>query len=108
MSKAILVMDMPPCCGNCDFVFRRLDGTYRCMLNKDCGNKVKFSEKPSWCPLKECPPYKEFTDYDDSFDDGFKSGYNACIDEILGVCDGSNRCIYIIFICNMGIFLSTT
>lgn len=91
MSKAILVIEMPESCDECDFCGKVREHVNCCKIIRNDQGLCKRIEpdaeeykKPFWCPLKEVPPYKEFTDCDDSFDDGFKSGYNACIDEILG------------------------
>ena len=78
MAKAMFIMDMPSSCGKCEFVFQRLDGSFRCTRNKETGKSVRLTEKPKWCPLREVPS-KEHEWHDD-----FESGWNDCIDEILG------------------------
>ena len=84
MNKAILVIDMPENCKNC-----------MCYV---LGAKNNFCEvtrfaifdnaiKPSWCPLKPVPDkqYEGGTwTVDGYIEDGFSSGWNACIEEILG------------------------
>lgn len=76
MSKAILVVDMPAKCYDCDFHYLS-DGTLPC-----CQLKFKAVEdamtKPSWCPLKPLPSIDEyaFGDWDE--------GYRACLENILG------------------------
>lgn len=78
MSKAILVMDMPSSCDECD-----INGIF-------CGDVGDNDMcRAAGCPLKEVPQKKEdkslkvvptvssqYTEY--------AKGYNACIDEIIG------------------------
>ena len=79
MSKAILVMDMPESCLDC--LCRGFAGICN-LKNKD----VKYNGKrPKWCPLKEVPQKKYFTEAEKLvYGKSFILGYNACIDEILG------------------------
>lgn len=72
MSKSILVIDTPNCCGECEL----------------CGkwNIKDLKTFPKDCPLKDLPERKEDveikknSDYSESF---YIQGYNACIDDIL-------------------------
>lgn len=92
MSKAILVMDMPESCSECN-------------LHKDgyCQSKLKYTYgridecRASFCPLREIPQKKDSMNLnaimenckerDSIMDSVLKQfivdGYNACIDEIL-------------------------
>lgn len=100
MSKAILVMDMPETCENCPALF---SGRF-CKVKEPPNISVdSFLEKkkPDWCPLREIPEKKgsfneemqkaiengtfegeEPGEY--AFLAGTVTGYNSCIDEILG------------------------
>jgi hypothetical protein len=70
MSKAILIMEMPSSCEECQ-LFYNTEGTKMC---EAIGRLVECeSEKPTWCPLREVPSKEKFP-----------YSYNACIDEILG------------------------
>ena len=75
MSKAILVMDMPSSCDECN-----INGIF-------CGD-VGDNDicRAGGCPLKELPQKKERenvqADYDGGYSHGITHGYNACIDEI--------------------------
>ena len=77
MSKAILVMDMPESCSECN-------------LYKDgyCQSKLKYTYgridecRASFCPLREVPQKKD-TKYSPTRNPYITEGYNACIDEIL-------------------------
>ena len=84
--KAILVLDeMPESCSQCT-IFNFNDLT--CL-----GCKVSFKEVgkvQSWCPLKPMPEKSCYSPFQSDvgivkLNNAFIDGYNACIDEILGV-----------------------
>lgn len=82
MSKAVLVMDMPESCHECPL----FSGVYTDMTCRANGNGIDYpypdKNRPDWCPLKPMP---EKSDVDGlPFRDGYKLGWNACIDKILG------------------------
>lgn len=80
MSKAILVMDMPSNCYECE-----LNNYHFCDVTGDNIERYRNTEyKPTWCPLREVPQKKEFSDIETAYDRVKTLGYNACIDEILG------------------------
>ena len=79
MAKAMLIMDMPSSCLECPCM-NELDEC-EAMKYEDVGD---CSRKPTWCPLREVPQKKEFSDIETAFDRVKTLGYNACIDEILG------------------------
>ena len=87
MAKAVLVMDMPECCADCHCgYFER--GTKE--LNLVCGATGEDANnvgKPDWCPLRELPEKKKLT-YNDLCTDCEVSGWNDCLDEILGTKKG--------------------
>ena len=76
--KAILVIDMPNKCDDCDL--RSFEG---CPLT---GNL--WGERPIDCPLKRLPKKRKPCEYPDTV--SFKeaeyhaSGYNQCLKDILG------------------------
>lgn len=88
--KAILVIDMPECCYDCDFC--RFNGGYmNGYYGRDClitGESVQnnfniTTSRHKTCPLKPMPEKKKI--FDDIYaGSGLDRGYNACIDEILG------------------------
>lgn len=104
MSKAVLVIDMPQNCRNCDFCNMNVH------LKKVCRAKVEDSNvcglyyheigndmnKPDWCPLRpvlEKKKEKYMLQRKDCFGiletygekmDRIAVGYNRCIDDILG------------------------
>lgn len=97
--KAILVIDMPECCYDCDFC--RFSGGYvHGYYGRDClitGEDIQnnnfdiITSRHKTCPLKPMPEKKNEKDVekiysinDRSWTNGFSDGYNYCIDEILG------------------------
>ena len=80
--KAILVIDMPKNCIDCPCHFAGMS-TVVCGVNK---KKLMSDDietyKPDWCPLKPMPSKKPHTE--DVLEVFINTGYNACIDEILG------------------------
>lgn len=81
MSKAMLIMDMPESCAECQF-FARFDLVKNCSLN---GKPVEYSnnKRQDWCPLQEVPKKDSKFCYPSDYEEGYGDGYNACIDEIL-------------------------
>lgn len=76
MSKAILVMDMPSCCDECDVICTQY---YTAIKDKNFENYMK----PNNCPLREVPQKKDYDYCDRSIWTHERIGYNACIDEIM-------------------------
>lgn len=87
MSKAVLVMDMPEKCAWCPL--GRLFGTAgatECRaterVNRDC------KSVPDWCPIRPMPEKQEILPTNEYqfglLGRGFASGWNACIDAIMG------------------------
>lgn len=79
--KAILVLEMPSSCDECDVMCGQY---YSAVKNKNFNNNMK----PDNCPLREVPQKKKL-DGDVSTtqkmsEELVRVGYNACIDEILG------------------------
>ena len=80
MSKAILVIDMPKSCKDCNIMFTDNYSDYCPCNRQDVFNYVCSDTRPDWCPLKKVP---EKPDYPPINESSFVAGYNACIDEIL-------------------------
>ena len=91
MGKAILIIDMPECCDECDII---CDQYYSAIRNENFDNNMK----PDICPLRDLQNKKsdgeslkvaiENDCYDGTTEDkayfaGYDNGYNACIDELL-------------------------
>lgn len=91
MNKAILVIDMPDSCFKCPVCASYKASAfssreYWCATN---GKDVEQDSKPDWCPLKPLPKKYDIEaeknkPHDRDCDWEFESGYNVCIDEILG------------------------
>ena len=80
MRKAMLIIDIPRCCNECDIVCKQY---YSAIKNKNFDNDAK----PKDCPLREAPESKVL--YGDACDEneyeyekGYVDGYNSCIDDI--------------------------
>jgi hypothetical protein len=81
MSKSILILDTPKNCSVCPLCIED-SKTYRdyCRITYDC---IWTADKPDWCPLINAPK-KNYDGFLNDWEKGYKAGYNACIDEILG------------------------
>lgn len=89
MSKAILVIDMPESCDMCP-LFHGFYSDMTCGAN-NYGINYPYPKdfKQDWCPLKPLPEKYDIEaernkPHDRDYDWEFESGYNVCIDEILG------------------------
>ena len=84
MSKAVLVMDMPRKCNDCQFYYETYDEDDDYVSKCEVLNDITidgFIDKYSGCPLKPMP---EKANHPDWCDGGrYDKGYNACIDELL-------------------------
>ena len=88
MSKSILVIDTPTRCYDCP-LYTSIGDEDGCadeygfcddrnILNqKEAQDKIRFDEKPTWCPLKPLPNKWHDTS-------SIARGFNKCIDEITG------------------------
>ena len=86
MSKAMLVMDMPKSCRECSLAENRsiqLEESYICSPKRKWVTDKECENRQNWCPLKEVPKKQPHYSVDETFMRGAKTGYNACIDDIL-------------------------
>ena len=92
MSKAVLVMDMPENCKECNMsILSREPHTgqmcFRCVHHPMFLVEIKKKTKPDWCPLKPMPEKKvlsgDVADIQKMGKELVDIGYNACIDELL-------------------------
>ena len=88
MAKAVLVMDMPHDCPMCKFF--DLDERCHAVDVENPWSTDPEKAKPDWCPLRELPEKMEVcgTYNSEYFAKGgkmpsYKTGWNACLDEIL-------------------------
>jgi hypothetical protein len=84
--KAILVMDMPSSCMGCNFLHCEIEENKEYCEAREIRKQVDLAkeEKPDWCPLRELPNPKEKGKAENILEIFTNTGYNACIDEILG------------------------
>lgn len=85
MSKAILVMDMPIRCGECQLFDPDIE---KCFASDRAVSEQEINEhKSSWCPLKslkrKSPSKLPLMADGDMQYTNYERGWNACIDEIL-------------------------
>lgn len=88
MNKAVLLMDVPGKCFDCNLCVLDTDGSISCYYNKReiCSNVGENNSRPEWCPLRLLPDRKEITEkyrWEDRLP-SFKCGWNWCLDEITG------------------------
>lgn len=88
MKKAVLLMDVPETCLDCNLCVLDTDGSISCYYNKReiCSNVGENNSRPNWCPLRPLPDRKEITEtykWEDRLP-SFKCGLNWCLDEITG------------------------
>lgn len=94
MSKAVLVLDMPETCCDCNFCREIQEGIEACCELMDDLNDNTLcrmidskngycQEKPNWCPLKELPDETHNDEYMDEYCDGYDDGWNSLRKEIL-------------------------
>lgn len=83
MSKAMLIMDMPSRCIECQFC----DNEDFPMCEAG-GRRIKddnIEKRQEWCPLKEVPQKKEDNlSIHLPYNEGYINGWNDCIKEMLG------------------------
>ena len=89
MSKAMLIMDMPKCCAECQLCLASKEShtgqlCWKCAVYPTVMiPKRKANNRQEYCPLQELPKKKEEECY--TVKKLYRvQGYNACIDEILG------------------------
>lgn len=86
MSKAVLIMDMPECCGRCQLMDDDAVGGYCNACNDDYIDiPDTMGGKPDWCPLRELPERKDYSAVSDRNPlKTWGEGFNACLDTITG------------------------
>lgn len=86
MKKAVLLMDVPETCLDCNLCVLDTDGSISCYYNKReiCSNVEENNSHPEWCPLRELPEEDHENHYPDEWEDGYADGWNDCLREIAG------------------------
>lgn len=81
MSKAVLVIEMPIGCEECQLAVETTHSYDMCCIT---GSKIISEGKFPWCPLKPMPKKYDMSEpHNTDWDGEYECGYNACIDEIL-------------------------
>lgn len=77
--KAILVIDMPNNCEECNIIYFQGHG------ERSTCDSGDWSKRPSWCPLKDLPS-KMIPEMvmGNKFAEGCVQGWNDCLDAITG------------------------
>lgn len=87
MSKAVLIIDMPECCADCQLADDDPSGLYCVPADEYYDGKESTEDRASFCPLRALPEREtEMTDADDLENDyvrGTMDGWNNCLDMIL-------------------------
>lgn len=98
--QSILIFDTPTRCYDCP-LFTSIgfddDNDYceygfcddrNILKQKEAQEKIRFDEKPKWCPLRPLPNRKEDLHYPcNEYVQAVNEGWNACLDEIEGEAD---------------------
>lgn len=84
MPKAVLVIDMPESCADCQLADDDPNGLYCVPEDEYYDGKESTEDRASFCPLRQLPE-KRRTIGDESKSDALimNAGFNACLDEIL-------------------------
>ena len=84
MVKAVLVIDMPESCADCQLADDDPSGLYCVPKDEYYDGKESTEDRASFCPLRQLPE-KRRTIGDESKSDALRmnAGFNACLDEIL-------------------------
>lgn len=82
MAKAVLVMDMPECCADCQLADDDPSGLYCVPADKYYDGEESTEDRASWCPLRELPEKKERR-IGEHGERMFRAGFNACLNEIM-------------------------
>lgn len=83
MSKAVLIIDMPECCADCQLADDDPSGLYCVPADEYYDGKESTEDRASFCPLRELPEKKERR-IGEHGERMFRAGFNACLNEIAG------------------------
>lgn len=93
MPKAVLIMDMPECCADCQLADDDPSGLYCVPADKYYDGEESTEDRASWCPLRELP--EKIPDLEHGYENVDKSiirvGWNACLDMMLE--NGLSDCV---------------
>lgn len=86
MGKAVLIIDMPTCCGECFALDDNGDYPFCIITQEQRGYTFNTREqKMDRCPFKPLPEKYDLDNVvcDRDYNGEYECGYNACIDELL-------------------------
>lgn len=93
MLKVIIVVDIPECCEECDYIRKDLHSACCTVyyeqpideerLYKEIPISIVCNGKPNGCPIKPIPERYEKSFWFTEYWDGRSDGWNACLDTIL-------------------------
>lgn len=83
MSKAVLIMDMPECCADCQLADDDPSGLYCVPADEYYDGKESTEDRANFCPLRELPEKEHNDNGYDEYSDGYDAGWNACLNKIL-------------------------
>ena len=98
--KSLFVMDETENCVDCQFCYEHDEGIEACcIITRYPDNDGTYREmekdycqiKPNWCPLNPVPEKKKVDLIKPPFVIGQNTGWNACIDEIMGGYNGKTN-----------------
>lgn len=80
MEKAVLLMDVPYKCLDCNLSVLDMDGSLSCYYNKReiCSDVGENNSRPEWYPLRELPSKKKWGE----IYNGNVKCWNDCLKEI--------------------------
>ena len=86
MDKAVLVMNTPKKCLDCNLCVLNMDASLSCYYYKReiCSNVEENNSRPEWCLLKPLPEKRSSHNTEYEYDDGYADGWDECIDRITG------------------------
>lgn len=86
MSKAVLIMDMPDCCAECQLSDDDPSRLYCVPADDYYDGEDRMEDRASFCPLRELP--EKIPELKSGYEEISKSihreGWNACLNEIIG------------------------
>lgn len=81
MSKAVLIMDMPECCADCQLADDDPSGLYCVPADKYYDGEESTEDRASFCPLRELPEKKERR-IGEHGERMFRAGFNDLLNKI--------------------------
>lgn len=85
MANAVLILDMPDNCADCNFLNDNYDYLECIVTGETRGYTFNMHDKKmDKCPLRLIPEKVNRSGCYDEYGDGYADGWNACLEEIIG------------------------